>query len=386
MGKFSAIDLFAGAGGLSIGFREAGFEMLAANDFDDAAAETFILNHPDTAFLPGPIQEIGATDFLDATGLGLGDLDVLIGGPPCQAFSVYNHQRGMHDERSGLFREYTRLVEGLMPRFVVMENVTGITSIEGGRAVEEIHSRLGNLGYNVQAKILKAEQYGVPQERRRIFFIGVRDGLAIKWPEPTHGPATDLFTLHLRPLVTVADAISDLPELEMGGGAEEMPYQQLPSSAYQAMLRRDSDRVFNHVAPALADINRERMKYIPRGGSWRDLPYSLLPAGMKVARRSDHTKRYGRMHPDGQSCTILTKCDLHWGAYIHPYQDRTISVREAARLQSFPDNFRFLGGRGEQYRQVGNAVPPALAGAVAESVLRMLGHAGSRELAASASS
>ena len=386
MGNLSAIDLFAGAGGLSIGFRDAGFEILAANDFDPDAARTFVLNHPETAFIPGPIQGIKATELLGAAGLRREQLDVLIGGPPCQAFSVYNHQRGMHDERSGLFREYTRIVEGLMPRFVVMENVTGITSIEGGRAVEEIHDRLHGLGYHVEARILKAEEYGVPQERRRIFFIGVRDGETVKWPEPTHGAATDLFTRHLLPLVTVADAISDLPALELGGGGESMPYELPPQSDYQRALRRDSTHVSNHVAPLLAEVNRERMKYIPQGGSWRDLPHHLLPAGMKLAKRSDHTKRYGRMHPDGQACTILTKCDLHWGAYIHPFQQRTITVREAARLQSFPDTFRFVGSRVEQYRQVGNAVPPVLARAVAEAVLEMMGHSESERLAVSAAS
>ncbi|NJD66938.1 MAG: DNA cytosine methyltransferase [Chloroflexi bacterium] len=373
MGNLSVVDLFAGAGGLSVGFRDAGFSILAANDFDENASETFMLNHPETAFLSGPIQRIGAEDFLCAAELRRGELDVLIGGPPCQAFSVYNHQRGMHDERSGLFREYTRLVDGLMPRFVVMENVTGITSIENGQAVEEIHLRLKELGYAVEARILKAEEYGVPQERRRIFFIGVRDGQAITWPETTHGAGDSLFTLQLRPLVTVADAISDLPALGMGEGAEEMAYTAQPQSAYQERLRRGSRCVYNHIAPMLADVNRERMKYIPVGGSWRDLPFNLLPTGMKAARRSDHTKRYGRMDPTGQSCTILTKCDLHWGAYIHPFQDRTITVREAARLQSFPDTFRFAGSRGEQYRQVGNAVPPTLARAVADAVLNMMG-------------
>ncbi|MSP22153.1 MAG: DNA cytosine methyltransferase [Dehalococcoidia bacterium] len=147
----TAVDLFAGAGGLSIGFREAGFSIRAANDFDADAAETFILNHPETAFIPGSIQAIEAEAFLYRAGLEQGELDVLIGGPPCRAFSVYNHQRGMHDERSGLFREYTRIVGGLMPRFVVMENVTGITSIDDGRAVEEIHGRLHGLGYTGEA-------------------------------------------------------------------------------------------------------------------------------------------------------------------------------------------------------------------------------------------
>ena len=360
----TAIDLFCGAGGLSEGFRLAGFEILAGNDIDQHAAGTFAASHSDGQFLPGPIEEISAHEFLCSTGLNRGELDCLIGGPPCQAFSVYNHQRGLHDKRSGLFYEYLRIVEGLLPKWVVMENVTGITSAGGGRAVEEIHSGLSALGYDVEARILRAEEYGVPQERRRIFFLGNRCGIPIAWPEPTHGPG-------LLPFVTVWDAIGDLPPLENGEDAgRSLPYRTSPTNVYQAMLRRNSTRVTNHAAPRLAPINLERMKYIPEGGSWRDIPVDLLPAGMQKARRCDHTKRYGRLRKIGLASTVLTKCDLHWGAYIHPEQDRVLTVREAARLQSFPDWFTFSGPRTEQYVQVGNAVPPLLGLKVAESIRR----------------
>jgi DNA (cytosine-5)-methyltransferase 1 len=298
---------------------------------------------------------------------------VLLGGPPCQAFSVYNHQRGFHDERSGLFREYLRVVEELRPKVIVMENVTGMKDLGNGRAIREIHQRLGKLGYQVEHRTLKSEEYGVPQERRRIFFVGTRLNGLIQWPEITHGSGTELFDAVRDLFVTVADAISDLPLLKSGEGRDEVrPYTRQPRSDYQRAMRRNSPGVTNHAAPRLAQINMERMKHIPPGGSWRDLPWNLLPAGMKRARRSDHTKRYGRLHPKGLACTILTKCDPHWGAYFHPDQDRAISVREAARLQSFPDRFQFIGPRGEQYRQVGNAVPPLLARAVARSVLEML--------------
>ena len=190
---WTAIDLFCGAGGLSEGFRQAGFRILAGNDIDRHAAQTFAASHSEGQFLPGPIEDIAADEFICAMGLGRGELDCLIGGPPCQAFSVYNHQRGLHDKRSGLFYEYLRIVEGLMPRWVVMENVTGITSAGDGRAVEEIHSGLSALGYDVDARILRAEEYGVPQERRRIFFLGNRCGMPIVWPEPTHGSRIDAF-------------------------------------------------------------------------------------------------------------------------------------------------------------------------------------------------
>lgn len=360
---FTAIDLFCGAGGLSEGFRQAGFRVLAGNDIDKFAGQTFSATHPEAVFFGAPIAEISATDFLRATGLKRGELDCLVGGPPCQAFSVYNHQRGLHDERSALFREYLRIVEGLNPKWVVMENVTGILSAGGGRAVEDIVSGLSDLGYQVETRVLKAEEYGVPQERRRILFIGNRLGKPIPWPEPTHGPG-------LRPFVTVWDAIGDLPALANGEApAGPVKYRKAVRSDFQALLRGNLTKVENHQAPKLAKVNLERMKYIPEGGSWRDVPIELLPAGMKRARRCDHTKRYGRMRKDGLSCTVLTKCDLHWGAYIHPEQDRVITPREAARLQSFPDWFVFQGPRTEQYVQVGNAVPPLLGKCVAEAIL-----------------
>lgn len=366
------VDLFAGAGGLALGFADAGFHPLAANDFDAPAGATFAANFERTPFLLRPVEEIPGKALLSTAGIKSGDLDALLGGPPCQAFSVYNHQRGFHDDRSGLFREYLRVVAEVLPKIVVMENVVGMTSLDGGRAIDEMHRSLGKLGYAVEHRILRAEEYGVPQERRRIFFIASRIG-PILWPEPTHGRPDDLLTMHLKPFVTVWDAIGDLPKLDMGEGGDDLArYTRIARTDYQAAMRQGSEGVRNHYAPQLMEINAERMRHIPQGGSWRDLPHQLLPAGMKRARRSDHTKRYGRLHPEGLFSTILTKADLHWGAYIHPTEDRSLSVRECARAQSFPDRFQFVGSRSEQYKQVGNAVPPLLARAVAVSVRRMI--------------
>lgn len=367
MGNNTVIDLFSGAGGLSEGFRHAGFHVLAGNDFDQYAAETYKATHPEATFVPGPIQEISGSDFLTAANLRRGELHCLVGGPPCQAFSVYNHQRGMHDERSGLFKEYLRIVKDIYPEWVVMENVTGMISVEDGKAVSEIKKGLGEIGYtDIETRVLKAEEYGVPQERRRLVFLANRKGKKISWPAITHDGIK-------KPYVTIGDALLDLPELENGEGEEiqDYPFPLNESTAYQRLMRVGSKKVLNHVAPTLSKINIERMQYIPQGGSWRDLPIELLPAGMKQAKRSDHTKRYGRMKIDGQSCTILTKCDIHWGAFIHPTQNRSITVREAARIQSFPDKFVFLGPKTEQYRQVGNAVPPLLAKAVAKHILEI---------------
>ena len=243
-----------------------------------------------------------------------------------------------------------------------MENVTGLLSANSGHWLEMIYQSLNDLGYCVDHRILSSEEYGVPQRRRRVFFVGARDHDEVPWPRPTHHPGGG------HRYVTVDAAIGDLPRLEVSGGAEEMMYDNAPRSCYQRAMRLRSSCVYNHVAPGLGVRNRERIRFVPPGGSWRDIPYGLLPPGMQRARRGDHTKRYGRLHPDGLAATILTKCDPHWGAYIHPSQDRTLTVRETARLQSFPDDFRFYGPRLAQARQVGNAVPPLVAARLASSI------------------
>lgn len=364
--RLTVIDLFCGAGGLSEGFRQAGFSVLAGNDLFVSAGVTFALTHPEAKFFREPIQDISAERLLAETGLRRGELTCLVGGPPCQAFSVYNHQRGMHDARASLFREYLRMVEGLRPDWVVMENVTGILSAGGGEPVVAIVESLNALGYAVEYRTLKAENFGVPQERRRVVFLGNRIGAPIVWPEPTHGEG-------LLPFVNVWDALGDLPKLENGEAPNgPLKYRSAPFSEFQRMLRGNAVTVTNHQASRLAPINEARMKHIPEGGSWRDIPHELLPAGMKKARRCDHTKRYGRLRKAGLSSTVLTKCDIHWGAYIHPEQNRSLTVREAARLQAFPDWFQFAGPRTEQYVQVGNAVPPLLGRKIAEAVLEAL--------------
>ncbi|MDR3574426.1 MAG: DNA cytosine methyltransferase [Anaerolineaceae bacterium] len=363
--SLTAIDLFCGAGGLSEGFRQAGVHVLAGQDYDEAAGATFAATHPEARFIGGPIQDIKPNTLLKAAGLKRGEIDLIVGGPPCQGYSVYNHQRGVDDPRAGLFHEYLRIVEGVQPKWLVMENVTGITSISGGAIVREIHLEMKRLGYRVEMQTLRAEDFGVPQERRRVVFIATRMNAEIRFPSPTHG-------IGLLPFTTIWDAISDLPELKNGERPAAMPYSSKPQNDYQRNLRAKRKLVENHTSPRLGKVNEERIKHIPAGGSWRDIPFDLLPEGMKRAKRSDHTKRYGRPRKEDLACTILTKCDIHWGAYIHPEQDRAISVREAARLQSFPDSFIFHGSTTEQYVQVGNAVPPYLGKSVAEAVINSI--------------
>lgn len=365
MRQLTVVDLFCGAGGLSHGFMQAGFEVLFGTDIDPTFGRTFLCSHPGAKFSAKPIQALTVDEVLGAIGLEPGELDVLVGGPPCQGYSVYNHGRGEQDPRAGLFREYLRIVRGLQPKWLVMENVTGLTSISGGRLIESIISEIKDSGYeNVDYRVLKAEEYGVPQERRRIVFVANRLGLPVEFPRESHdGNRT--------PYTTIWDAIGDLPPVSSRSehvlGAAYLCAAQNP---YQAVMREQSLTAANHYGPSLTKVNLERIRHIPQGGSWRDVPHELLPAGMQKAKRSDHTKRYGRPRPTDLSCTILTKCDIHWGAYVHPIENRAFTVREAARLQSFPDDFEFFGSMTEQFVQVGNAVPPMMAKAVAEAILR----------------
>jgi len=392
-----AADLFCGAGGLSLGFQEAGFHIAFANDINEEYANTYRLNHDRTTFFCESIEDLKAADVFKQTGLGKAEIDVLIGGPPCQGFSINAPKRSPEDDRNHLFREYGRLVlEGLRPKVVVMENVPGMVSLDGGRFIRDIYALFQQAGYRMRHMILCAAHYGIPQERWRLFFIGtILEGVEITFPEPTHfAPVRanftggreltwlpyiqngtrqpSLFGNVLKPFTTVKDAIGDLPALAVNEGAEEMDYDKPPVTEYQRQMRAGSPKVFNHIAGALSKQNLERAKHIPPGGSWRDIPHELLPKGMKRARRSDHTRRYGRIDPSGLSGTVLTKCDPHWGTFFHYDQDRALTVREAARLQSFPDRYRFYGSRVSQYEQVGNAVPPLLAKVLANHIKRTL--------------
>jgi DNA (cytosine-5)-methyltransferase 1 len=381
----TCIDLFAGAGGLAEGFRQAGFSILSGTDCDPFAAETFSSNFPEASFFLCPVSALTGEELLRDAGLRPGQLDCLIGGPPCTAFSYNNHQRSTTHIRAGLFRDYLRIVGVLRPKCLVMENVPGILTIGNGAIVEEIYGALEDLGYECEARILYAEEFGVPQERRRVFFIATRLGWSGRlFPPGTHGPvpkpslAANQYVhrwgerrRRVR-LPSVWTAIGDLPRLQNGGSKHGVRHTRKPRTGYQRRMRGRTKLVYNHTAPILSAANLERMRHVPPGGNWRDIPFELLPAGMRRARKKDHSKRYGRLSKRGRCCTILTKCDPHWGSYIHPVDERAISVREAARLQGFPDRFQFTGPRSLQFIQVGNAVPPPLAFAIGRAVGRHL--------------
>lgn len=392
--QLTTLDLFAGAGGLSEGLREAGFASLYANEISPRYAQTFAANHPNTLVESRDIRLVDARKVRQRLKLRRGELDLIAGGPPCQGFSINAPKRSTEDRRNHLFREYLRFVAEFQPRAVMVENVPGMVSFEGGATLEAILESLLQLGYDADVRILYAPHYGVPQMRWRTVILGARQTEIVGslFPEPScHAPMRVNFTsqfggrnivalprsIDLSRHVTVKDAIHDLPALCNGElGAKEKPYRTAVQNSYQRMMRVGSKVVTCHEAARLSDINMQRLSYIPPGGNWTDVPDRLLPKGMLAARRSDHTKRYGRVSPGGLASTILTKCDPHWGAYFHYEQDRAFTVREAARLQSFPDTYVFCGSRVEQYEQVGNAVPPLLAAALGRSLASALNQVG----------
>jgi len=384
---FTTLDLFCGAGGITEGFRRAGFKCLYGNDINSWAVETFKANHPGIRADNRPIEQVDAAALRRSLNLQPGELDVLVGGPPCQGFSINAPERFLEDPRNSLFKHYIRFLDEFKPKTLLIENVPGMLSLGGGAIFEQILKALRAHGYVVHAKILFAAHYGVPQERWRMIILGSRISEPPAHPVPTHyataranfkGGKTMTFQLMpleeivLLPAVTVGSAIGDLPRLKMGEGGEIVTYDQTAESEYARSMRSDAVVTFNHFASNLAQQNVERMKHVKPGGSWRDIPHHLLPKGMQKARKSDHTKRYGRLRNDGLAGTVLTKCDPHWGAVFLPTQDRALTVREAARIQSFPDSYKFLGPRVAQYEQVGNAVPVLMAEAIAREIRNTL--------------
>lgn len=351
MKKPKVIDLFAGVGGLSLGFENCGFDVVLANEYDESIAAAYKANHKGTRMIVGDITSL---DLEKTFGPYQGQIDVVIGGPPCQGFSQKGQRKTIHDERNFLFKYYVRVVELVKPRYFVMENVPNLLTAEKGYFRKEIEELFNSMGYQLKMGILNASDYGVPQNRRRAVIIGKQGGAAPGLPKPRNIT------------VTIWDAISDLAYLSSGEGEEEQEYRGKPRSEYQKKLRGGSGTLRNHVATRHSRLALERLAMIPPNAGKEVLPEEHLT-------RSIYSGTWTRMRKDEISVTITTRFDTpSSGKFTHPFLDRAITVREAARIQSFPDSFRFVGIKGSQMKQVGNAVPPLLAGAIAEVVMNDL--------------
>ncbi len=378
----TAVDLFSGAGGASLGIAGAGYDLRLAADISSACGLTHAANLPGE-FLVADLRGVDAEKILTAADITPGDLDLLFAGPPCQGFSIIG-SRVVWDERNNLFREVLRLAGDLQPRCVVIENVPGLVNLAQGAYLDAILNGLHELGYLAACAELLAAQYGAPQMRWRLVIIAWRKDLGIPagygFPQPTAGTAgigdlihnVTITTDQTAGFVTTREAIGDLPPI--AAGEEHCTYTGPPACDYQRVMRQQLDtELFNHYAARLSPANLARLARLAPGQDWRSLPREMLPAGMQRALRKDHTRRYRRMTWDGIPRAVITRFrDPKSGEYTHPEQDRTISIREAARLQGFPDRFIFQGDRSSQYEQVGNAVPVPLAEAVAGEIHRCL--------------
>jgi len=346
------IDIFSGAGGLSLGAEMAGIVVKYAIEINKSAADTFKRNHPNAEVLCNDIREIKA-EHLDFNG---DPIFIIMGGPPCQGFSLSNTRtRNMDNPNNILFQEFIRLVKDLKPTWFVFENVWGITNINNGEVMQLIKSCFEELGYTVKPQVLRASDYGVPQCRERFFMVGNRLGIDFHFPKKN------------KKVVTVNDAISDLPILENGQFLEIGEYRCPKSLAtpYQKLMRKHSQNPTQNYVSRNNDLVIERYKHIPQGGNWRDIPDRLMQNYADKGRC--HSGIYKRLRPN---CPSVVISNYRKSMLIHPEQDRGLSVREAARIQSFPDDFYFEGPISHIQQQIGNAVPPLLAKAVIEQVIK----------------
>lgn len=348
MNKPKLIDLFSGVGGLSLGFQQLGFEIVFANEYDKSIAEAYKVNHKTTEML---VEDITKIDFEKVFLKYKDKIDIVVGGPPCQGFSQKGQRKTIHDERNFLFKYYVKAVEYIRPKYFVMENVPNLLTAENGYFKKEIEDLFADLGYSLKSGVLDAADFGVPQSRRRAVIIGKYKAEAPNLPLPYNQK------------VCIWDAISDLAFLSSGEGEEIQQYINEPQSEYQRELRVDSNVLHNHVATKHSKLALERLALIPPECGKEVLPEEHLT-------KSIYSGTWSRMKKNDTSVTITTRFDTpSSGRFTHPFLDRAITVREAARIQSFPDDYVFVGNKGSQMKQVGNAVPPKLAKAIAQVII-----------------
>lgn len=428
-GELTCVDLFAGAGGLSLGFQQAGYRVIAGTDVDPDACATYARNFPGAATVCGDIRKRPVGEQVIAMARGV---DVITGGPPCQAYSqVRNHDRSLDDPRNGLYREFVRVIDAVRPSAFVMENVPGMAQL---RVVDDVTNHLSLGGeYRVRAQVVDACNFGVPQTRKRLVFVALHSSLGCDPPPIVFRPGSEWIGLCRREsgkhpgydvmalvdggegyaaelldpvsctFVTVEQAIGDLTCLRAGNRACEMAVKELPqpTSAYQRAMRSESGVITNVDVPRINRDTVMRLRAVPPGGNHLDLPEKLQSRYLTGQKWGPHngsgqlTRRhyyaYRRLHPDIWAWTLNTKADsvYHWS------QARALSVREFARLQSFPDWFVFTtdprrgplpgriknGAAHSRYRQVGNAVPPLLAQAIASALAEVIAGSASRKSA-----
>lgn len=373
------VDLFSGPGGLSRGFEDARnhnfrFRTIVANDNDAYAGATFQKNHPGTEFVLGSISEEEIKKKIQEAvkkNSGRSDVDIVIGGPPCKGFSLANKMtRDMNNPMNHLMYDYLEMVRRLKPAAFVMENVPGILAMEDGNVVKSFVNRFKKMGYsNSEFWLLNAADYGVPQIRKRAFIVGSKSNNSIQRPIRTHGSKDEIKNNpNLLPYVSLAEAISDLPKIKESKTSSDSDDYVAKPNEFQKTIRGDAKKVQDHTVTKNSPIVIKRIKSVPPGGNWESIPRKLMQIGGKYAGiEKAHSMIYKRLLKDEPSITMT---NFRKGMIIHPTQNRLFSVREAARVQTFPDDYEFHGGLSSRQQQVADAVPVALATKVAESMLK----------------
>jgi DNA (cytosine-5)-methyltransferase 1 len=352
------VDLFSGAGGMSLGAKWAGVDTVVALDSDPNAANTYEANLcPRLGFIRGDIRQVDPTQFINSYSYPV----ILYGGPPCQGFSTSNQKtRTRSNPNNWLFCEFLRITEAIKPDAVVFENVRGLKETEGGSFFEQILKHFKSIGYYTEWSILNAADFGVPQNRQRLFIIGTK--------KKSRNSVFEIIKKSQKLAhITVSEAIMDLPSLENGAQIDWLPYSQIPPSDYAVKMRNDLSGCGNHLVSKNSAGVLERYHHIPPGGNWENIPSEMM--NNYKDRTRCHTGIYHRLYPEKPSIVIG---NFRKNMLIHPTEHRGLSIREAARIQSFPDWYDFKGSIGFQQQQVGNAVPPLLAKAVFDAVLGSL--------------
>ena len=345
--NLSVLDIFCGAGGFSEGFKQAGYSVLGGVDNDRQAIGTYAFNFPMSSAIEWDLS-VPLTECEKANALLDSKIDVVVGGPPCQGFSIAG-KRDADDPRNRLFEAYFEIIKKTKPKAVVIENVPTMLTMNGGAFLLDLVSGLEKLGYNVEKSLLWSDQYGVPQKRKRLIIVALNRKIAGKcfvYPKPTDKK------------VTCWDALHDLPLLDDELGADVQAYPMEPKNAYQSLMRKGAKFLHNHWAVQHTEQTKRVIAMVPDGGNYKNLPKSLwMSRKVNIA--------WTRMKSDAPCFTI----DAGHNHHFHYKANRVPTVRECARIQSFPDTFVFLGNKTSQFRQVGNAVPPLLAKAVAMALI-----------------
>lgn len=357
--EINVIDLFCGCGGMSFGFLSAGYKVLAGIDNDTAALETFSFNHPNAKTICGDIRNITGKNI--AKQIKLSKVDVIVGGPPCQGLSL-SGPRNFHDPRNRLFLSFIKITNELKPKAFILENVPGLIGLYKGKIKDAIINEFTKIGYCVSIQLLIAADYGVPQIRKRVFFVGLRTaGMKFSFPLPTHFNNNLITGTEKNKYVTCEDAISDLPPLDNGLRLEKQNYFSPAQNVYQKVMRTRSKYVYNHIGTDHTERVKKIIGLVPEGGNYKDLPDEYK-----------HTRNFHIAWTRYDSKKPAATIDTGHRHHFHYKYNRVPTVRENARLQSFPDKFIFMGNKSEQYRQVGNAVPPLVAEAIAKELLGYL--------------